>query len=230
MLSQAEKQYFAQEQARHEASYLAGATPQEQSGFQRDAQAWKRFRRLIVEPIHKAGTFLDIGCANGLLMEDVANWTREDGHGVDVYGLDISEALAELARRQFPHLSRRVFVGNALLWDPPNRFDFVRTELVYVPAPLRRRYVERLLSRFVASDGKLIVCSYGSSRPEGSRAALLVDEIQSWGLVVSDIHDARSREHGLVVTRVVTLEAGKQLDQAIRPEGGHAAAADRPNR
>ncbi len=229
MLSQAEKQYFAQEQVRHEASYLAGATPQQQSGFQRDAQAWKRFRRHIVEPIHKAGTFLDIGCANGLLMDDVATWTREDGHGVEVYGLDISEALVELARQQFPHMSRRVFVGNALLWDPPNRFDFVRTELVYVPAPLRRRYVERLLRRFVASDGKLIIWSYGSSRPEGSRAALLVDEIQSWGLVVSDIHDARSREHGLVVTRVVTLEAGKQLDKAMHPEGGHAAA-DRPNR
>jgi hypothetical protein len=48
--------------------------------------------------------------------------------------------------------------------EPPVRFDFVRTELVYVPAERKASYVERLLERFVAPGGRLIVCGYGSPR------------------------------------------------------------------
>ena len=81
---------FRREQTQLETSYLKGVTPQEQSGFGRDAQDWERLRRGVVGPIHKAGTFLDIGCANGLLMESVDAWSREDGPGVEVFGLDIS--------------------------------------------------------------------------------------------------------------------------------------------
>jgi len=47
-----------------------------------------------------------------------------------VFGLDISEKLAELARQRLPHWRNRIFVGNALFWEPPARFDLVRTELV----------------------------------------------------------------------------------------------------
>jgi hypothetical protein len=155
MLTQIEKEYFAREQALHETKYLAGANPRQQSGFGRDARDWERFRRPVVAPIDRDGSFLEIGCANGLLMESVVAWARESGHRLEPFGLDISEKLAELARRRLPHWRDRVFIGNALFWDPPVLFDFVRTELVYVPPSRRREFAERLLERFVAPGGLL---------------------------------------------------------------------------
>lgn len=59
-------------------------------------------RRHITEGIADDGTFLDVGCANGLLMESVAAWCAERGLDVEPYGVDISPALAELARRRLP--------------------------------------------------------------------------------------------------------------------------------
>jgi SAM-dependent methyltransferase len=206
-LTRSEARYFREEVALHEAKYLAGANPRAQSGFGRDAHDWERFRRVVVAPVEHPGTFLDIGCANGLLMESVAAWTAARGLRVDPFGLDISYKLAELARQRVPHWRHRIFVGNALTWDPPMRFDFVRTELVYVPATRRGEYVDRLLTRGVAPGGRLIVCSYGSSRPEGARAALLVDELSALGHRIHRVDDVTSEEHGFVITRAVTLVA-----------------------
>jgi len=208
MARSADERYFLEELALHEANYLAGTNPRQQSGFGRDERDWERFRRSVVAPIEKDGSFLDIGCANGLLMESVVAWAGEDGHAVEPYGLDISEKLADLARQRLPQWRDRIHVGNALFWEPPAQFDFVRTETVYVPASLRREYIERLLARFLAPDGRLIVCSYGSSRPEGARAELLVDELEDWGLEVHRIDDVVSPEHGFVITRVVTVLGG----------------------
>lgn len=197
--------FFADELALHEAKYLAGTNPREHSGFGRDARDWERFRRPVAAAIDSDGTFLDVGCANGLLMESVVAWTREDGRVVEPYGLDISEKLAELARQRLPQWRDRIFVGNALDWEPPMRFDFVRTELVYVPRSRRREYVERLLHHFLTPRGRLIVCSYGSSRPEGERAELFVDELRDWGTSIERVIDVTSPEHGFVITRVVSV-------------------------
>ena len=211
-LLRTEREFFAREQELHETKYLAGTNPRQQSGFGRDAHDWERFRRAVVAPIDRDGSFLDVGCANGLLMESVAAWALEDGHRVEPFGLDISEKLAALARRRLPQWRDRVFVGNALFWEPSARFDFVRTELVYVPPSRRREYVDRLLERFVAPGGRLLICSYGSSRPEGGRAEDLVDEIRGWGLPVQRVDDAVSPEHGFVITRVVSVTGGRKSD------------------
>jgi SAM-dependent methyltransferase len=205
MLTEAEADYFVKERALHEAKYLAGTNPRQQSGFGRDARDWERFRRPVAAAIDRGGAFLDVGCASGLLMEDVVAWAREGGHRVEPYGLDISEKLAELARRRLPQWRDRIFVGNALFWEPPARFDFVRTELVYVPPSRRRELAERLLERFVAPGGRLILCSYGSSRPEGARAEPLLDELHAWGLPAGRVDDVVSPEHGFVITRVVSV-------------------------
>ncbi|MBL4770645.1 MAG: methyltransferase domain-containing protein, partial [Planctomycetes bacterium] len=119
MLTPAERDYFDQERARHEAGYLAGKTAQQQSGFGLCSSAWERLRRPIVEHIHKGGTFLDIGCANGWLMESVVDWAGEWGFSIEAFGLDISEELVNLARQRLPRWRDRFFVGNALLWEPP---------------------------------------------------------------------------------------------------------------
>ena len=172
-----------------------------------------------MQAIETDGSFLDIGCANGLLMESVVAWALEDGHRVEPYGLDISEKLAELARKRLPHWLGRIFVGNALVWEPPRQFDFVRTELVYVPVTRRRQYAERLLERFVAPGGRLFVCSYGSSRPEGVRAELLVDEMRGWGLPIERVDDVMSPEHGFVITRVVSVPRGGAAQFGVAADG-----------
>jgi SAM-dependent methyltransferase len=200
--------WFEELRGRLEDKYLAGTNPRAQSGFSRDAADWAKYRGNVAACIDRSGTFLDVGCANGHLMESVREWAAGRGHAVEPYGLDMSEKLAELARARLPTWRERIFVGNALHWEPPRRFDFVRTELVYVPPPRRRGYAERLLARFVEPGGRLIVCSYGSSRPEGIRAEPLVDELEAWGLRIGGVEDTWSPRHPHVVTRAVWVVAG----------------------
>jgi SAM-dependent methyltransferase len=142
-------------------AYLEGDNPRAQSGFGGDEARWEAARRPIANAIDRDGTFLDIGCASGYLMECIVRWTP---HSVEPYGLELSPAVAELARRRRPRWADRIFVGNALTWQPPRPFDFVRTELVYVPEQRRREFLQRLLDVVVAPDGRLIVCGYGSPR------------------------------------------------------------------
>lgn len=205
MFTDEERRFFDQELVLHEEKYLTGTNPRQQSGFGRDEQDWERYRRVVTNPIDRHGKFLDVGCANGLLMESVVRWAKQNGHSIEPYGLDISLKLAELARRRLPQWQDRIFIGNALLWSAPFRFDFVRTEMVYVPSHLRRRYAERLLEEVVAPGGCLIACSYGSSRPEGSRTESLVDEFRGWGLPVTAVHDVVSPEHGFLITRAISV-------------------------
>ncbi|MFN2627006.1 MAG: hypothetical protein ABR569_00005 [Gaiellaceae bacterium] len=121
-------------------AYLAAATPPGGSGHSGD---WARARRPVLEALDRAGTFLDVGCANGLLLESVAAWSQ---HEIDPHGLEIVPELADLARARLPQWAERIHVGNALSWEPPGRFTYARTNLEYAPPARRGELVERLLS------------------------------------------------------------------------------------
>jgi SAM-dependent methyltransferase len=138
-------------------AYLASDDPRAQSGFRGDEPRWESARRPIVEAIDRDGTFLDVGCANGYLMESVVRWSP---HRIEPYGLDFTPELVELARARLPQWADRIFLGEVVTWEPPRSFDFARTELVYVPEDRHRELVDRLRS-YVET---LIVCSYGSRR------------------------------------------------------------------
>ncbi|HEY6582121.1 MAG TPA: class I SAM-dependent methyltransferase [Rubrobacter sp.] len=122
-------------------------------------------RRPVVSVVVRDGTFLDVGCANGLLMESVVRWGGEEGYQLEPYGLDLIKSLAALACWRLPHWASRVFTGNLMDWRPPLRFDFVRTELQYAPPCRRRELVERLLREYLVPGGRLIVCSYHRPTP-----------------------------------------------------------------
>jgi SAM-dependent methyltransferase len=124
-------------------TYLAAETPWGQSGKSGSAADWEYARSHLASAIDRDGTFLDVGCANGYLIECLPKWTSFE---VGPYGLDIAPELVELARRRLPWWAERIFVGNALDWQPPSRFTYVRTGLEYVPPRRRRDLVERLLS------------------------------------------------------------------------------------
>jgi SAM-dependent methyltransferase len=153
-------------------AYLAAETPWAQSGKSGDEAVWEQARRPVADAIDRDGSFLDIGCASGFLMESVQRWTAERGLAVEPYGLEIAPELASLARRRLPHWADRIFLGDALGWDPPRRFDFVRTELGYAPPERRRELVERLLA-WVEPGGRLLVCGYSGDR--------VCEPLREWG-------------------------------------------------
>ena len=131
--------YYAGNLRLLEPAYLRGTTPQAGSGFGGDARQWRLRREPIVDGIDRDGSFLDLGCANGLLMESVRQWAAERGHDVEPYGVELAPGLVELARRRLPHWAHRIQVGNAIDWRPADgrRFTFVHLLLDLVPA--RRR-------------------------------------------------------------------------------------------
>jgi ADP-ribose pyrophosphatase YjhB (NUDIX family) len=158
-----------------EKHYLAQSDPAAQAGKLGGIESWNESRRVIADAIRADGTFLDVGCANGLLMETVAAWCGDKGYHVEPYGLDISPGLVELARRRLPHWADRIWLGNAWTWQPPRRFDFVHTRLEYVPDHNRPAYVGRLLDEFVAPGGRLLITPPDYGAP---------DYLAAWGFRV----------------------------------------------
>jgi SAM-dependent methyltransferase len=184
-----------------ERAYLEGDDPRGELGFGGDEARCERARRPIVSAIDRDGTFLDVGCANGLLMESLAAWAGAEGHKLEPYGLDLIESLAALARQRLPHWSERVFVGNVMVWRAPFRFDFVRTELEYVPRHRRLEMVERLLGEYLSPGGRLILCSYGSSRRSTPKAEPVEEILRTWDYAVAGEAEGADT-NGVVFTRI----------------------------
>ena len=182
--NQTDESYYEDVQINLEESYLAATTVFRGSGFGGDANDWRVARRIIVEAIHKDGIFLDIGCANGLLMESMVEWAAEKGYQLEPYGMDISARLAEVARQRLPQWADRIFVDNVMFWEPPRKFDFVSTGLDYVPEPRRADLVHRLLSDFVAPGGRLITTAYGLRKDQSKSNWSVGDHLWAFGFIV----------------------------------------------
>jgi hypothetical protein len=163
-------------------SYLRGRTPQEGSGFGGDERAWRQARHHITEAITTDGTFLDVGCANGLLMESIAAWCAERGLTVEPYGIDLAPGLVDLARRRLPHWAERIWLGNAIDWVPPHgqRFDYVHILLDCVPPHRRADLIgHHLASTIRPGTGRLLVSDYAATTAASSPAA--AQTLQSLG-------------------------------------------------
>lgn len=159
-------------------AYLRGGNPRAQSGYGGDDEDWRQARSLVAEAIPRSGTFLDVGCASGLLMESVTAWCAERGLAIEPYGVDIAPELAQLARTRLPRWAGRIFEGNAAIWEPPRRFDFVRAGFEYVPRPRRGAFLAHLLGHAVETGGRLLIGPAseeraGSSIEDAVRAARL---------------------------------------------------------
>jgi len=148
-----------------ERAYLATADPRAQSGFHGSAERWEAARRAIAEAIDSDGTFLDVGCANGLLMESIVEWSR---FRVEPYGIDFASGLVELARRR---LGDRVWLADARIWEPPFRFDFVHVRLEYFE-PSMLRFGRRVI---ISSDGSF-------RRPDSPKAEPVAERLRELDL------------------------------------------------
>jgi SAM-dependent methyltransferase len=187
-------------------AYLAGDNPRAQSGHSGDAARWEGARRLLLDAVDADGAFLDVGCANGHLLECLQGWAAEEGVTLDPYGLEISRELADLARERLPRWRGRIFVGNALDWRPPRRFDFVRTNVDYAPASRRAELLRRLLADVVEPSGRLIV---GVFNEEADRAALEA-AVTSWGFVIAGRTERPHPDTSELARRAFWIDASRQ--------------------
>jgi trans-aconitate methyltransferase len=131
----------------------------QQSGRSSGAARWAQTRRPFVQAIHRSGDFMDIGCANGLLLESLIRWAGLEGFTLRPHGLDFVPTLVDLARQRFPDCRDHFEVANAFDWSPTRQYDFVRTNLEYVPEPDWIPFVRRQHAA-VAQGGRLILSHY----------------------------------------------------------------------
>ena len=144
-----------------------------QNGRSSGAERWRETRRCIADAVHRDGDFLDVGCANGLLLESLIRWCGERGITLRPHGIDFIAVLIDLARERHPEHAASFEVANMWYWRPTRRYDFVRTNLEYVREPDWPEFVARHLPA-LAPGGRLIVCHYHSDRAPGRDAAALL--------------------------------------------------------
>ena len=71
--------WFRTMRERLEPAHLAHNDPWRGSGFSGPEARWVALRKPVADCIDRPGRFLDVGCANGYLLECVALWTATRG-------------------------------------------------------------------------------------------------------------------------------------------------------
>ena len=139
--------------------YLSTDNPRAQSGHGGDEFHYTFAHLPIMEAIYKNGTFLDIGCANGYLMEMLYKWGNAIGFDLQMYGVEISEGLLELAKNRLPQWHDRFYLGNAFYWKPEHKFDYI-IECAEIPEDDKRNYYEHLMENYLVDGGRMIIRPY----------------------------------------------------------------------
>lgn len=198
-----EEEWFETHKRFFTTHYLASANPRGQSGHSGGPEVYRYTRGMLIEAIHRDGTLLDVGCANGHLMEMVDCWLAGTGLRVEFYGLDISEGLLALAKQRLPPWRDRFFLGNALHWTPPEPFDFVVTaELDYVPRGRRRELMDHLWADCVAPGGRLLLGPYGERRKD----PVLESAVRAWGFEPSGWCEKSHLRHSALCKRLLWFD------------------------
>lgn len=169
-----------------EESYLADDDPIRQSGFGGGPQRWRAEREPILDAVESDGELLDVGCANGYLLECLIQWGKEQGAALVPYGIDQGTGLIKLARERLPEFRENFYSGNAWDWIPPGIFRYVYSLYDCVPPEYLEEYIHRLLARMVAPGGRLIIGAYGSSS-EGKPPFDVATFLKSIGLKVTGV-------------------------------------------
>lgn len=199
-------------------AYLSAETAWGASGKSGGTEEWEYARSHIAHAVDRDGSFLDIGCANGYLLECLPRWTS---HRLDRFGLDIAPELVDLARRRLPDLAEHLFVGNALHWTPPHRFTYIRTGLEYVPRHRRRD----LLAHLLAFCERLIIGVFN----EETSARPTEDLLRSWGHAISGRSERTNRKKPAVDYRVLWIDAPRgdlmASDPGAAPPGAGSGSA-----
>ena len=147
-----------------EQSYLEHDDPIMQSGFSGGRDRWVAERSPLIVAFSQSGDFLDVGCANGLLTEDVVLWASKTGIGIRPHGIDLGRGLIALARERNAEWQENFTVADAWTWIPDRKWTYVYSLLDYSPESMWCEWLHRL-SDWVEPAGRLIIGSYGSRTP-----------------------------------------------------------------
>lgn len=178
------ERWFTEKKRTLEQEYLRHEDPIRQSGFSGGPERWHSERSPILAAIDEDGDLLDVGCANGYLLECLVEWGREGGRTVVPHGVDLSEKFIALAEKRLPRFASNLWVANAWHWRPPRRFRFVYALLDSVPKELMGEYARRLFDRCVEPGGRLIAGHYGS-RSRGESPIDVAALLASRGMAIA---------------------------------------------
>lgn len=188
-----------------EEPYLRARTGPGGSGCGHADAGWKRRHRPLVEAFHRSGSWLDVGCANGYLLETLPSWVARRGLTLEPFGLELMASVADLARARLPHLVGCIDTGDVTRWEPLRRWTFVTALVDAVPPGGLSGLLRRLLDRFAERDGRVILSSYGSSRRRAPAEAV-ADRVRAEGFDVTGSAEARS-VGGVIVTSTAWIDA-----------------------
>lgn len=145
-----------------EDAYCQQDDPIRQSGFSGGPQRWRDERSPLLTAVDTDGDLLDVGCANGYLLQCLVGWAQERGITIVPHGVDCGPRLIEMARQRIPNAAQNFHLANAWDWNPPRRYRYVYTLWDCVPDAFLAAYCRRLLNQVVEPDGRLILGMYGS--------------------------------------------------------------------
>jgi SAM-dependent methyltransferase len=184
--------------------YLASDDPWRQSGCGSTPERWRLAREVILSAVERSGTFLDIGCANGLLLECLVAWAGERGIVIEPHGIDLVPELVELARKRLPAALPNLATANAFTWKPMRRYDYVHLLLEVAPPSRHREFLRCILDTAIARGGRLIVSNYGS-RSKNEAPIDVAGYLSSLGFAVVG-SAAAAEQDGFVLTRTAWVE------------------------
>lgn len=195
-----EAQWFENHNAYFTNAYLKSDNPCAQSGHGGDETRYRYTQGMILEALYKNGSFIDIGCANGYLIEKLDQWIQNIDIQIEFRGLDISKELLKIAKQRLPQQwKNNLFPGNALYWQPPKRFDYVCVkELNYVPRDKRQAFFIHLYNDLVSDNGRLIL---GPITEELNQPGIRYS-IEEWGFSPSGYCLKSHQEHKELIRRL----------------------------
>ncbi len=140
------------------AYYLSRVRPQEQSGHHGSDTWYRSVRMMILEALERDGRFIDVGSANGFLIESLDGWAAGLGLHVAFHGVEMSDGLHRLSRQRLPGWEDRLFHANAYYWKPEIRYDYVYTMILPdFPDDYQEPFLRHLYDAYLADGGRLIL-------------------------------------------------------------------------
>ena len=138
--------------------YLSRVRPQEQSGHH-GSDAWYRsVRMMILEALERDGRFIDVGSANGFLIESLAGWAAGLGLNVEFHGVELSVGLHCLSLQRLPGWEDRLFNANAYYWKPGAKYDYVYTMILPdIPEDYQEPFLRHLYHEYLSDGGRLLL-------------------------------------------------------------------------
>lgn len=92
------------------------------SHFSADFAAWERDRKPIADFIDKPGSIVDLGCANGFLLECLKEWS---GKELNCYGIDTNSEAVDAAKKLFgPGQENHFFTVEEVKEKLPEKLDY----------------------------------------------------------------------------------------------------------